>query len=68
MEKTWKAVYFPNGKACHYIVETVKGKQIGEVDYSNLIDAKRKALSYTNRTKKDVLIYKSVGYTTPRRK
>ena len=61
LEKTWKAVYFPEGRT--YVVETTK-KQT----YSNFYEAKRKALSYTNRTKKDALIYRSVGYTTPRRK
>jgi len=67
-KKTWKAVYFPDGGACHYIVETVKGRQIGEVDYATLDEAKKKSLDYTNRTKNDALIYKSVGYTTPRKR
>ena len=67
-QKSWKPVYFPDGSASHYIVETVEGRQIGEIDYSTLDDAKRKSLDYTNRTKSDALIYKSVGYTTPRKK
>lgn len=67
-QKSWKAVYFPERRGYHFIVETVKGRQIGDVDYGDLNDARRKALEYTNRTKHDALIYKSVGYTTPRRK
>lgn len=68
MQKLWKPVYFSDGNAAVYIVETVKGRQIGEVDYRTLDEAKKKALSYTNRTKHDALIYKSVGYTTPRKR
>ena len=30
MKKLWKPVYFSDGNAAHYIVETVKGRQIGE--------------------------------------
>lgn len=68
IQKSWKPVYFPDGNAAIYIVETVKGRQIGEVDYPTLDKAKKKSLDYTNRTKKDALIYKSVGYTTPRKR
>ena len=42
----------------------MKGRQIGEVDYSTLDDAKKKALDYTNRTKKDALI-EDISYLMP---